>query len=199
MRCRGRGAPPEGTAGSRGGAPARDAVKGRRRGGGYECLCGHRGVRAVPVRHPGHLRLQPAGGPARVSARGSAPCGWSPNFPAGAGAAPAGLSVGPGRGGEGARLGLPQAGILDTGRNSGAKCQAPAPGRVSGVTEVNKAMPLPLRGAQGQGWGRSRYPQPWCGHVLWGWALVVSHFTGTSPCMAHTYLSLLINFRNRCE
>ncbi|XP_033045053.1 transmembrane 6 superfamily member 1 isoform X6 [Trachypithecus francoisi] len=43
----------------------RDAVKGERRGGCDECLCGHRGLRAVPLGHPGHLCLQPPGCPAR--------------------------------------------------------------------------------------------------------------------------------------
>lgn len=65
-RARPRGA---GAAGSWGGAPARDAVKGKRRGSGDECLGSHWGLRAVPFGHPGHLRLQPPGCPARVSGR----------------------------------------------------------------------------------------------------------------------------------
>uniref|UniRef100_A0A8D1SSQ3 Transmembrane 6 superfamily member 1 n=1 Tax=Sus scrofa TaxID=9823 RepID=A0A8D1SSQ3_PIG len=62
-RARPRGA---GAAGSWGGAPARDAVKRKRRGSGDECLGSHWGLRAVPFGHPGHLRLQPPGCPARV-------------------------------------------------------------------------------------------------------------------------------------
>lgn len=59
-----------GAAGRRGGATARDAVKGERLGGGSnECLCGHRGLRVVPLGHPSHLCLQPPGVPARVSGR----------------------------------------------------------------------------------------------------------------------------------
>lgn len=43
--------------------------EGRAAGGGDECDCGHRGLRAVPLGHPGHLCLQPPGGPAPVSGR----------------------------------------------------------------------------------------------------------------------------------
>ncbi|XP_041607501.1 transmembrane 6 superfamily member 1 isoform X4 [Vulpes lagopus] len=81
---------PKGTAEGRGrcrkpgrGA-ARDALKGERRGGGDECVCGHRGLRAVPLGHPGHLCLQPPGGPARFldDCRGCCP-NLAPGRPAG--------------------------------------------------------------------------------------------------------------------
>lgn len=58
-------APPDAGAGT----PGRDAVKEERPGGGDECLCGHGGFCAVSLSHPGHLHLQPPGGPARVSER----------------------------------------------------------------------------------------------------------------------------------
>ncbi|XP_045865443.1 transmembrane 6 superfamily member 1 isoform X4 [Meles meles] len=81
---------PKGTAEGRGrcrklgrGA-ARDALKGERRGGGDECLCGHRRLRAVPLGHPGHLCLQPPGGPARfLDDRGGCCPHLAPGGPAG--------------------------------------------------------------------------------------------------------------------
>lgn len=164
---------PKGTAEGRGrcrklgrGA-ARDALKGERRGGGDECLCGHRRLRAVPLGHPGHLCLQPPGGPARVSGRArrgrrrgrGGAAEWprrrasprqlfrwgSSRPPQGWGRRPAGAPrSGPGCGGGAG--GWARAGVPAVRCASGAQC---------GATEVNEATPLPLSPGAGE-WGRRR-------------------------------------------
>lgn len=154
-----------GAAGSWGGAPARDAVKGERRGSGDECLGGHGGLRAVPLGHPSHLRLQPPGCPTRVSGRAQAAgvgaAGALATFRRGlnrrAGQRLAGRQGSPRPAGGGEAPGVPRAGvfarvgIFDTraqfwGRVLSfqvSRCWYPS--QVSRVTGVIKAMPLPLK------------------------------------------------------